>query len=309
MGRAKLNMELIPKKKSRHTTFKKRKEGLVKKIHEFTTLCDVKACMIIYGPKQEETGLFEPETWPQNTDEVHHIIDIYKSKKKDSNNKTFSLSDFFDDRQRKIEDELNKIRKKNRELKYPTRPECMNFMTEARLRDFAAALGEKADIVRSRIEFLKNKEHVGLRKIESGQLGMHLPAIHHHHSYPTVDHHHNSMMMLLMKDHRSVQFGSSQFGPGHVSGGGGNIHCASYERQVFYEAAGPGRAPVQLGPYYGQPVPYVQMMPYMQTMHLPAFPPEMQFPAKAESGSGYDGGGDGQEDSVTRQYGMTLSYD
>ncbi|GFP97800.1 agamous-like mads-box protein agl92 [Phtheirospermum japonicum] len=332
MGRAKLNMELIPKKKSRHTTFKKRKEGLIKKMHEFTTLCDVKACMIIYGPKQEETGLSDPEIWPQNTEEVRQIIDIYKSKKKDSNNKTFGLSDFFDDRQRKVEDELSKLRKKNRELKYPTRLECVNFMPEARLREFAAALADKADTVRSRIEFLRrNKEGSsldmnfksppGLRGIESGlinnnQFGMHLPSIHHH-SYPTIDHHQNSMMMLLMKDHRSVQFG-----PGPGSGGGGNIQCASYERQVFYEAAAGGRgavdpatmicrSPMQLARYYGPsvpPVPYMQMMPSLPYMQMPEVP---MFPTRAESGGGGGGGhdgGDGQEDVVTRQYGMMMSH-
>ncbi|KAL2460568.1 MADS box transcription factor [Abeliophyllum distichum] len=69
MGRAKLNMELIGKEKSRNITFKKRKEGLMRKMHEFTTLCDVSACMIIYPPKQDKNTV-EPEIWPQSIEEL-----------------------------------------------------------------------------------------------------------------------------------------------------------------------------------------------------------------------------------------------
>ncbi|OVA10793.1 Transcription factor [Macleaya cordata] len=73
MGRAKLNMELIAKEKSRYTTFLKRKKGLKKKIYEFSTLCGVDACMILYAPKQGDRSI-EPETWPNNLDETHRII-------------------------------------------------------------------------------------------------------------------------------------------------------------------------------------------------------------------------------------------
>lgn len=41
MGRARLTMDLIPNKKSRNTTFQKRKNGLKKKMYEFSTLCGV----------------------------------------------------------------------------------------------------------------------------------------------------------------------------------------------------------------------------------------------------------------------------
>lgn len=37
---------------------KKREEGLIRKPHEFNTLCDVKSCMIIYNQNQS------PEIWP-----------------------------------------------------------------------------------------------------------------------------------------------------------------------------------------------------------------------------------------------------
>ncbi|KAL3814529.1 hypothetical protein ACJIZ3_015797 [Penstemon smallii] len=222
MGRAKLNMELITKEKSRNITFKKRKEGLIRKMHEFTTLCDVSACMIIYGPKQDKgsSSTTEPEIWPPNQDEVRRIIDIYKAKNKESGNKTFGLTDFFHERKRKIEDELAKVRKKNMESKHPTWLQFLNFLTEPQLREFAGVLNNKSEIVKSRIELLKkNREvldNVSLMDFSQSILSHHqmnLPLDHHHqmsavpnfnyHHHPSIDYHsvnQNSMMMLLMNE-------------------------------------------------------------------------------------------------------------
>ena len=53
MGNHTLTMELIADKKSRYKTFKRREMGLKKKISELCTLCDVKACLIVYGSDGE----------------------------------------------------------------------------------------------------------------------------------------------------------------------------------------------------------------------------------------------------------------
>ncbi|GFP82445.1 agamous-like mads-box protein agl92 [Phtheirospermum japonicum] len=293
MGRAKLKMELIADKKSRNTTFNNRKEGLIKKTHELTKLCDVEACVIIYRP-----GFTEPEIWPPCADQVRRFItDVYKpTKGKDSGSKTYGLSDFFKGRVQKVEGELAKLRKKNMEAKYPTRPEVMDAMSEARLREFAAALKHKSDYVKSRIEFLRrNKEATmgmnlldpGLAQLDglsnSGFGGIESHSIQ---QYPTntIDHHQqqlhavnqNSMGMVLMND-RFVQFGA---GP-------------SVQFQAFYDAAGNGPKP--LARHYGPPLPvqgqgpYMQMLPYMQMMPAVAMPaqwPELQLWTKPENDCG-----------------------
>ncbi|CAI9770145.1 unnamed protein product [Fraxinus pennsylvanica] len=294
MGRAKLNMELISKEKSRNVTFKKRKEGLMRKMHEFATLCDVSACMIIYPPTQDKNTV-EPETWPQNLEEVRRIIDIYKNKNKDCGNKTFGLSDFFHDRKRKIEEELVKLRKKNMEAKYPTRMKVMDELSEIQLREFYALLSNKAEYVKSRIEMLKRNDNgfdMNMMDFGHGRLiqrgiefevidqqaissmkpiEMHMP-IH----YPSTDHHQemhsvnqNSMMMFLMNDNDCLQFGGAS--------NGSNIQCASFKRQVFYEstaAAGLGGVvdnvmchnPIPLARYYAVAPPVLPPVPppYMQ---------------------------------------------
>ncbi|CAA0807579.1 MADS-box transcription factor family protein [Striga hermonthica] len=156
MGRAKLNMEFITKEKTRNTTFAKRKKGLIRKLDELTILCDVSACIIIYGPKNE-TGLSEPDVWPTDRDRAHRIIQSYRAKNNDSSSssKTYGLPDFWLDRLKKVEDELAKQRKKNMEARYPTWLDFMDYMPESGLRDFAAALSRKAEDVRSRIECMR----------------------------------------------------------------------------------------------------------------------------------------------------------
>lgn len=217
--------------------YKKRKDGLFRKLQEFTTLCDVKACVIIYGPKQENGPHVEPDIWPKdNPDHVLGMIDTYKAKKRESGNKTFGLNDFFHERKKKIEEEISKLRKKNREAKYPTSLTMeMQKWNEGQLRQFAAELGQKAENVKAKIEILKglpqnannNLMHFGNARL-NGQLYPPPPAIPIH--YPnTIEHHpqlqypinQNSMMMLLMN-------GGDQFG---IGGGPSQIRS-----QVFYEA-------------------------------------------------------------------------
>ncbi|KAH6802454.1 hypothetical protein C2S51_033900 [Perilla frutescens var. frutescens] len=162
-------MELIEKPKSRIQTFKKRKEGLMKKLHQLTTLCDIDACMIIYEPTQEHSSIWpDPE---QEAGQIRRLIDVYKSKRKDlSSIKSYGLSDFFVERKRKVEEELLKLRKTNSEAKYPTWNDSFNFMNESQLRGFASALHATAQSVRSRIQIMKMREKQDLQMIKNMML-------------------------------------------------------------------------------------------------------------------------------------------
>ncbi|XP_021911964.1 agamous-like MADS-box protein AGL80 [Carica papaya] len=56
MARKKVKLAYITNDSARKAMFKKRKKGLMKKVSELSTICDVKACAIIYNPydsKQE----------------------------------------------------------------------------------------------------------------------------------------------------------------------------------------------------------------------------------------------------------------
>lgn len=119
MGRAKLSMTLISSEKARYATFQKRKKGLKKKTYELQTLCGVEVCLIIYRPKIDvhAPGI---EFWPQNNEEIEALIDVYqKQPVEDRNRRTINLSHFFEDRKRKVEEAIGKLRMKNNEPSTP----------------------------------------------------------------------------------------------------------------------------------------------------------------------------------------------
>ena len=70
MGKHKLTMELIADKKSHYKTFKRRKMGQKKKISELCTLCDVKACLMVYGSDGDGPSSSKTRFWLENRYEV-----------------------------------------------------------------------------------------------------------------------------------------------------------------------------------------------------------------------------------------------
>ncbi|KAL9811614.1 putative transcription factor MADS-type1 family [Arabidopsis thaliana] len=50
MGMKKVKLSLIANERSRETSFMKRKNGIMKKLYELSTLCGVQACTLIYSP-------------------------------------------------------------------------------------------------------------------------------------------------------------------------------------------------------------------------------------------------------------------
>ncbi|XP_010460014.1 PREDICTED: agamous-like MADS-box protein AGL80 [Camelina sativa] len=69
MGRRKVTHQLIADNATRRVTFRKRKDGLLKKINELTILCGLPACAIIYSEYKDG-----PELWP-NVNEVRSLLD------------------------------------------------------------------------------------------------------------------------------------------------------------------------------------------------------------------------------------------
>ncbi|KAI3788877.1 hypothetical protein L2E82_01657 [Cichorium intybus] len=184
MGRAKLRMELIAKEKTRNTTYHKRKQGIIKKANEFTILCDVETVIIIYPPNSDQ-----PEIWPENPEQIKKTIASYKAKKSDDGKRTYNLNDFFEDRKKKIEDELVKARKRNMEAKYATWFDEFDGLSEGQLRQFAMELENKENIVR-RLEFQKRSIHMPLPlplpsrfELENKQ-----PVFHYAGSHPSLEH-------------------------------------------------------------------------------------------------------------------------
>ncbi|XP_047312791.1 agamous-like MADS-box protein AGL82 [Impatiens glandulifera] len=149
MGRGKLSMNLISNVKTRKATFNKRKKGLIKKAYELKTLCSIDVILIIYGPRTDESYPSQPEIWPSNIDMVKELIESYNSQPmEDMKRKTLDLSNYFDDRNKKVEDAIIKLRKNNNEQLYPIWDERYNDLTEEQLKEFIGFLQTKIEEIR-----------------------------------------------------------------------------------------------------------------------------------------------------------------
>jgi MADS-box transcription factor, plant len=51
MGRGKVQLKRIENKINRQVTFSKRRNGLLKKAHEISVLCDAEVAVIVFSPK------------------------------------------------------------------------------------------------------------------------------------------------------------------------------------------------------------------------------------------------------------------
>ncbi|THG03603.1 hypothetical protein TEA_006948 [Camellia sinensis var. sinensis] len=154
-------MELIRNDKTRYVIFQKRKKGLKKKTYELKTLCDVEVCLIIYGPKINGRPTDDQaEIWPSNPDVIQHLIDTYKNQSsEDRTRRTLGLSNFFEDRNQKIEDMLVKLRKKNNEARYSTWDDRYNGLSKEQLREFESVLEGKLQDVKAKVAFMKGIDH------------------------------------------------------------------------------------------------------------------------------------------------------
>ncbi|ESQ29596.1 hypothetical protein EUTSA_v10023913mg [Eutrema salsugineum] len=68
MGKKKLNLAYISDGTVRKASFKHRKKGLMKKLDQLKTICNVDACAVIYDPFNSN-----PEVWPSNSGVVNVI--------------------------------------------------------------------------------------------------------------------------------------------------------------------------------------------------------------------------------------------
>ncbi|KAI4982262.1 hypothetical protein ZWY2020_022754 [Hordeum vulgare] len=73
MARKKVALRYIRNESVRHNTLKKRSKNLMKKAGEVATLCNAKACVLVYGE-----GATAPEVFPSH-DEAVVMLNRFKS--------------------------------------------------------------------------------------------------------------------------------------------------------------------------------------------------------------------------------------
>ncbi|KAL0348605.1 UNVERIFIED_CONTAM: hypothetical protein Sangu_1088300 [Sesamum angustifolium] len=158
MGRAQLRLELISNEKARVAAFGKRKKSLEKAAHELSTLCGVDIGMVVYFPAQNYEAN-QPTIWPKDGHELlTSLIHSYKSRSGYDcrRSSTYNLSDFFKDQTERTQEELKKLRKKVRAVKYPKWDERYNCSSGDQLKEIVSLLNAKIDAVSGRINSEKS---------------------------------------------------------------------------------------------------------------------------------------------------------
>ncbi|XP_062083471.1 agamous-like MADS-box protein AGL80 [Humulus lupulus] len=110
MTRKKVKLDYITNDTARKTTFKKRKKGLMKKVSELSTLCDIDACAIMYGPNDNE-----PEVFP-SMEEVHRVIARFHNMSEiEQTKKMVNQEAFLRYRIGKVNEQVKRLKRDNHE--------------------------------------------------------------------------------------------------------------------------------------------------------------------------------------------------
>ncbi|CAL5057870.1 unnamed protein product [Urochloa decumbens] len=111
MARKKVALQWIANDATRRATFKKRRKGLMKKASELATLCDVKACVVVYGE-----GESRPEVWPEAPGEAESVVARFKDVPElDQCKKMLDMEGYMRQQVDKLREHLHKAQRENRE--------------------------------------------------------------------------------------------------------------------------------------------------------------------------------------------------
>ncbi|KAM0904314.1 hypothetical protein ACQ4PT_018103 [Festuca glaucescens] len=106
MPRKKVNLQYIPNDSTRRGTFQKRSHGMIKKAGELATLCDAKACVVIYGE-----GESVPQVYPPSHGEAVAILNQFKDMPEHNQcKKTTDQESFLLQRIAKLQNQVQKSR-------------------------------------------------------------------------------------------------------------------------------------------------------------------------------------------------------
>ncbi|GAA0145970.1 hypothetical protein LIER_06033 [Lithospermum erythrorhizon] len=120
MARLKVAKGFITNDKSRSLKFAKRKQCLIKKITELSTLCDVRVGLILYEDKGNSNN--SPEIFPEDPQAIEHLINKYREQPRaDSKRWNTNLSTVMKSWKMKAEIDITKLQE-SMVVKEPTSP-------------------------------------------------------------------------------------------------------------------------------------------------------------------------------------------
>ncbi|XP_028800541.1 agamous-like MADS-box protein AGL80 [Neltuma alba] len=157
MTRRKVKLAFIVNESARKTTYRKRKNGMVKKANELATLCGVEACMIIYSPYDTE-----PEVWPSSMGVQSTLVRFRQMPEMEQCKKMMNQMSFTRERIQKISEQVKKMRRNNREKElaqimyhYLSSGIFLQNMTMNDLHDLSWLIGQNLRDISRRMEALE----------------------------------------------------------------------------------------------------------------------------------------------------------
>ncbi|KAL2934678.1 Agamous-like MADS-box protein AGL80 [Bienertia sinuspersici] len=160
MTRKKVKLAFISNDSARKATYKKRKRGLLKKMDELTTLCDVKACAILYSPYEAR-----PVVWPGPSGARDVISSFNRLPEMEKVKKMVSQEKFLRDRVAKAHEQLKRQQKENREKDMThVMYQCLSGKDKQNLSlldlsDLGWVINQHLTEINKRIQVLKKENH------------------------------------------------------------------------------------------------------------------------------------------------------
>ncbi|KAK1319574.1 Agamous-like MADS-box protein AGL80 [Acorus calamus] len=166
MARNKIKLARIANDASRRATLKKRKNGMMKKVRELSTLCDVPACLVVYAAPTDRDPV---AVWPENRAEAERVMERFCGQPAmERDRRMLNQEAFLRQRMTKSKEQIKKLDRENRQL------ELMNYslgclkgegLDGLGMEDVTELLGlleVKAKAVGDRIEYLQRSRDVAV---------------------------------------------------------------------------------------------------------------------------------------------------
>ncbi|KAL9857363.1 putative transcription factor MADS-type1 family [Arabidopsis thaliana] len=154
--RRKVTHQLISDNATRRVTFRKRKDGLLKKIYELTVLCGLPACAIIYSEYKDG-----PELWP-NLNEVRSILNRLSELPVEKQTKyMMDQKDLMNKMIQDAEKKLEKEKMHTRAMKLGLMAGSNDLITDT---DCSEELARAADVVDKKLKAIRER----IKAVEAG---------------------------------------------------------------------------------------------------------------------------------------------
>ncbi|KAJ8625418.1 hypothetical protein MRB53_033948 [Persea americana] len=172
MARKKVKLAWIANDSSRKATYKKRKKGLIKKVCELSTLCDVNACAVVYGP-----GERQPDVWPWAGNAQHVVMRFKSLPEMEQSKKMMNQEAFLSQRMAKLNDQLKKQQREIRQLEVTMLlHQCLSGkgLQEASVNDLSElmwVIESEMKKVQERVEFIQQEKGKRMLKMKEEEEG------------------------------------------------------------------------------------------------------------------------------------------